>query len=261
MRFAIAILVTLSALTLRGDTVELKTGERVDGVFRQAGAAGVVIEIAGQAVTIPLAKVQGIYLGAAKPAVASTVPPLSGEVLDALRALRSVTESGVNFHDYAPRVLDAKIKTDKYLSSSANDAEDLRSAIGLATREYELASRAWDGSFPGHEDLSWWKTLEANLDPDLVKKCPVVRKVVDRVEMAAAYQGLGMRDTAIVEGQTAWAALWKCAAGQVAEAERLLAQPAPAPNVAAPKVGTAASPKAASTDPVPGPPRAHIANQ
>lgn len=178
-RFAISVLATLYAVALRADTVELKTGERVDGAFRQATAAGVMIEIAGQAMTIPLAKVQAIYFGPAKPAAASAAPSPTAEALDALHALRSVTESGITFRDYAPRVLDAKIRVDRYLSSSADDAAELRGSIWLATREYELASRVWGASF----QLDGVSTLTAiidNLEPDILKNCPVVKKAIDR---------------------------------------------------------------------------------
>jgi len=142
-RFAIAVLTMLFALTLRGDTVELKTGEHLDGAFRQASAAGVVIEIAGQAMTIPLGKVQAIYFGAQRPASVSTAPAPFAEALDALRALRSVTESGVTFRDYATRVLDARVKVDRCQNSSAAATVAAR----LAMREYELASRAWSAGF------------------------------------------------------------------------------------------------------------------
>ncbi len=254
LQFILGVFVTVFTFTLSADTIELKNGERLDGVFRRAGAAGVVIDIAGQAITIPLERVQGIYFGTAKPTVASRVVPApSLDAMDALRALRSVTESSVRFADYAPRVLDARIKVDKYLSISVEDTGNLHSAIALAMREYELASRAWDGSFPGHADLSFWKTVEANLDPIILKACPVIRKVVDRVQLAAAYQALGMRDTAMVDGKPAYALLWGCAADQVAEAEVLLAELGAPPKVEVPK--------ASSNDLVPPKLRGHIVNQ
>jgi hypothetical protein len=57
--FAIRAVVS-AALTLyfgsvaSADSIELKTGERIEGAFRQATAAGAVIEVAGQSITIPL---------------------------------------------------------------------------------------------------------------------------------------------------------------------------------------------------------------
>ena len=97
---ALAILSALFALNLRSDILELKTGERIEGTFKQATAAGAVIEVAGQPITISLEKVKAIYFG----------------VADALKALRSVTQSGIAYRDYAQRMLDAKVKVDRYLS-------------------------------------------------------------------------------------------------------------------------------------------------
>src|SRR5437660_184124 len=72
------------------DAIELKTGERIEGAFKQASAVGAVIEVAGQPITIPLEKLKAIYFGA-PPSVTSTAPVPYQEALDALKALRSVT--------------------------------------------------------------------------------------------------------------------------------------------------------------------------
>jgi hypothetical protein len=239
----------LFALTLRGDTVELKTGEHLDGTFLQAGAAGVVIEIAGQMMTIPLENVQGIYFGAARPALASPAPPPSGEALDALRALRSATESGISFRDYAPRVLDAKIKADKFLSASADHPSELRSAIGLAMREYALAFEAWNAALvesAGREAAVSRVLLE---DPE-ISQCPAIRELVKtgRSRVASRYPQMSDKGHidievgAIIGSREANSPLWTCASAQVAEAERLLSQPANAPKleaseVAGPRIG------------------------
>jgi hypothetical protein len=204
------------------DVVELKTGERLEGAFKQATAAGVVIEVGGQAITMPLAKVKAIYFGAAKPTAGSAAVPPSAEALDALRALRSITESAVAFRDYAPRILDCKIKFDKYLGASGNDTQELGTAIRLAMREYELASLAWDTSFPGHGDLAMWKKVEAGLDSNILSTCPIIEQVVKKLELTASYHGLGMQDTDTVGGKPACMVLWSCAADRVAEAERLV---------------------------------------
>ncbi len=274
-RFAIGVLVTLSAVTLKGDTVELKTGERLDGAFRQASAAGVVIVIAGQAMTIPIGKVQAIYFGQ-NPSSASATPSPFAEALDALRALRSVTESGITFHDYATRVLDAKVKVDRCQNSSAANTD----AVRLAMREYELASRAWSASFAAEFNGAAAMAevgimLEGTSE---ISKCPTVRSVIEKVDQSQGHaedlaQSWGGQ-RAMVLARIPWASqrpiliglltsqtpaiLWSCAASQLTEAERLTEQPSAVPKTDATKVS---APKAASNGPVPAPPRAHIANQ
>jgi hypothetical protein len=217
----LVLLLSLSSLLLC-DVVELKTGERLEGTFKQATSAGVIIEVGGQSINMPLVKVKAIYFGSAKATAVSPKGTSSAEVMDALKALRSITHSALAFQDYAPRVLDCKIKVDKYLSTSGNGTRELRTAIRLAMREYELASQAWDTSFPGHGDLSMWKATEANLDPDMLKTCSLVKQVVDRLQLTSSFHVLGMGDVTTVDGKPAHAILWQCAADQVAEAERLL---------------------------------------
>ena len=43
----------------------MKTGEHIEGLFKQATPAGVVMEVGGQSLTVPIAKVRAIYLGSA----------------------------------------------------------------------------------------------------------------------------------------------------------------------------------------------------
>ena len=240
-KFGLAVASLIFAMNLTADTVELKTGERIDGTFRQAGVAGVVIEIAGQSMTIPMERIQAIYFGAPKPPSASAAPALSGDALDALRALRSVTASGITYRDYAPRVLDARVKVDRYLGSAASDNAELKNAIGIAMHEYELASNMWNGVITDGALARYYNIAKIQEDPK-VSNCPAVQQ---------AYA-----TKTLVENQQA--IVWSCAAAQVTEAEHLLAQPAAATKVEAPKVVV---PMAAASDPVSGLPRAHIANQ
>jgi hypothetical protein len=232
--FALGLAAALSVLfsaSASGDTIELRSGERVEGAFRQATTAGVVIEVAGQAVTIPLDKVQAIYFGSAKPSSPSQPAP-SQEALDALKGLRSVTESGISYRDYAPRVLDAKVKVDRYLSSQRNDSIDFRKAIGLAMREYELASQAWSlAASSSAESFAVSLAVGKRLDEDPeISKCPSVRQFVDQNRSQIRSQTkirVNPDQVAGILGQLLGsrpATLWACASAQVAEAERLLAQ-------------------------------------
>jgi hypothetical protein len=139
LAFSVAVLPLLFALSLSGDTIELKTGERIEGAFKQANSAGAVIEVAGQPITIPLEKVQAIYFGVAPGRTSASPAPPQG-ALDALRALRSVTGSGITLREYSTRVLDARVTVDRYLSSQGSDSTELQRAIRVAMVQYELAS-------------------------------------------------------------------------------------------------------------------------
>jgi hypothetical protein len=175
---------------------------------------------------------------------------VSSDALDALRALRSVTQSGISYRDYSQRVLDAKVKVDQYLSSPANDAPALRSAITLGMREFLLASQAWSIKFSDSADpgrtLELARAVGRTLEQDpQISQCPVTRQFIDQTYQTAASSKFlrKAKEQESPEARTQFIGflassrpdlLWPCASAQVAEAERLLAQP-PAPlNTAGP---------------------------
>jgi hypothetical protein len=176
-RFSILVisLVTLSLALepmARADAIELKTGERIEGAFKQANAVGAVIEVAGQSITIPLEKLKAIYFGA-PPSVASTAPVPFQEALDALKALRSVTNSGIAYRDYTQRVLDARVKVDRYLSSQGKAAV-ARRPVRAAMLQYELVSYALNP-----EKVDFLSTMgKIAADPDITT-CPVLKDLTD----------------------------------------------------------------------------------
>src|ERR1035438_1810142 len=176
----LAVLPALVALSLRGDTIELKTGERIEGAFKQANSAGAVIEVAGQSITIPLEKVQAIYFGAVPARTAAGPPPFQG-ALDALKGLRSVTGSGITLREYALRVLDARVTVDRYLSAQGSDGIELRREIRVGMLEYELAYRAWQANVEKFNGTLWKLMGETMQDPE-VAKCPAVKAVTTRVD-------------------------------------------------------------------------------
>ena len=67
----------LLGVSVQGAVLELKSGERLEGTFKQASVdGGIVIEVGGQAITMPFAKVRAIYFGAAPTAT----PTVSAEI-------------------------------------------------------------------------------------------------------------------------------------------------------------------------------------
>ncbi len=209
----------------KSDTVEMKTGERTDGHFKQATEAGVVIEIGGQAVTFPIDKVKAIYFGSAAEMAKPAVPPASDEALDSLKALQSVASMGVSYRDYTPKVLDAKVKVDKYLSATASDPSPARSAIGLAMRFYELGAQAWNIKIASNSvnslanDTALGKILLS--DPEIIG-CPGVASMMDTFRQMLSKQKVRPDAVAPMYGLLASERVpvfWTCASGKIAEAE------------------------------------------
>jgi hypothetical protein len=237
---ALAVLSWIVASNLKADTIELRSGERIDGTFKQATSAGVVIDVAGQAITIPIEKVKTIYFGAPPSQPASPAP--SKEAVDALRELRSVTGSGIAYRDYSQRVLDARVKVDRYLSAPGNDAPELRTAINVAMLEYELASQGWLTSFSPVEHTNLWTPMGKIMEEPNVAKCPAVQAVLyvrDHPQAANSTSNRKSRSAPSPAHQQdpteqlgllfaikggAPGSVWSCASAEVAEAERLAAQ-------------------------------------
>jgi hypothetical protein len=224
----LGILLLIALAAVRADTVELKTGEKIEGKFKQATNAGAVIEVGGQPLTFPLEKVRAIYLGGAPDAAKANSS--TTEALDALRGLQSVTASGVSYRDYAPRVLDAKVKVDRYLASPTAGNEATRNALGAAMRYYELASQAWNGVLSTTNDSNTGLALlevgtALTQDPAL-SNCLAIQKLIQDADQRKMFvpsdpgfkRPLGI---GIWAGQKQnLPAFWSCAASKIAEAEK-----------------------------------------
>lgn len=198
---------------LLADTLELKTGERMDGTFKQATAAGVVIEVAGQAITIPLAKVKAIHFGSPEPGAAAG--PIK-DALDALLGLKSITQSGVNYRQYSERVLDAKVKVDRLNGDTSPPALAAISAM----RYYQLASNAWNGAISGATAHSYALMVETGRGlQDLMGECPSLAKFVSTIPAKISGDGrLAMLSS--LTGQQP-SVLWACADSKISQAEAL----------------------------------------
>jgi len=126
---ALIVLSLMAVAPSLADVVELKTGQRVEGTFKQATPSGIVIEVGGQIITFEQEKVRAIYFGPA-PAPTQSQPSALAEAMKALKAIQFVTYGGVSYRDYAPRVSDAKIVVDRYLQEPAEQGRgEVRSAI------------------------------------------------------------------------------------------------------------------------------------
>ena len=219
---SLTLLLFLSATLSLCDTVELKTGERLEGTFKQANAAGVVIEVGGQALNMPLAKVRAIYFGAA-PSAQGTGSQTSGVrgALQALKALQSITNIGVNYRDYSTRVADTKVKVDQFVQSPQQKDVQGRKPIRLAMRYYELAAQAWGTKFTS-ESAGGLVNVGRSLTNDKeLASCATVKGTIASANSYAKTpeEKLGLLGALI---QMTPSILWTCASDKIAEAERLL---------------------------------------
>jgi hypothetical protein len=189
--------------------------ERIEGAFRQATAAGAVIEVAGQSITIPLEKLKAIYFGVA-PSPTAGASSVAQDALGALKAIRSVTTSGIAYRDYTQRLLDARVTVDRYLSANDSAGGAAYRAIRTAMLEYEFAGRVWLVQIDPGPDAAV-KAGELMPHPDFAT-CTPIKTMVDRAKakdpMSYGVQILVVRTNHLPE-------IWACASEQITEAERV----------------------------------------
>jgi hypothetical protein len=203
------IMLLALASSLFADTIELKTGERIEGAFKQATPAGVIIVVGGKALNFPFSSVRSIYLGSAPASEKEKPNPAAIEAIDAVRALRSVTEAGLNYSQYSKRVLDAKVKVDRFTSSTSQNDAELGAIIQAVMHYYELASRAWAAKIAKNESMQTEVGLSAKAD-----RCPAVRETVASSLFSGDLQiGMLMGERLQV--------FWRCGVEKLAEAEAL----------------------------------------
>jgi hypothetical protein len=121
---ASAFAIIFASFSAIADVIELNTGQRVEGAFKQATSRLVSVEVGGQTITFPRDKVRAIYLGPASNVVSQ--PSLRVEALRSLKGVQSAVAGGISYSDYAPRVTDAKIVVDRYLDEDKSDSDITR---------------------------------------------------------------------------------------------------------------------------------------
>ena len=218
MRTLTAALVALSFVAVApswADVVELKTGQRVEGTFKQATPAEVEIEIGGQTIRFDIGKVRAIYFGSAP----TPIPQQAGSAAEALRALKavqSVTSGGVDYREYSARVNDAKVLVDRFLDEDKSAPEALAGAVKAAMDFYGLAARAWNARI----SRSNYEAVAA--DPAL-RQCPQMEPIISRG------RAMGCRmvgDAAAIGIGVAmdFSPLWQCASEKLCAADQAIRQ-------------------------------------
>ncbi len=223
-RLAVAVVVlVLCCHPVWADVIEMTSGERVEGVLKEATPAGVLIEVAGQSIRFEVSKVRAIYFGSAgpkqrpaTPAVLSSPPakPVSSVAgaLPLLQSLRSAVSSGMTLHEYEARVNSAAPLVALYVAG--RPAPPGAEAIRDAMQYYVLAEWAWSNQ--GTTSRTVWLKKD-----DVLVRCPAYRDFAREMRgKGEAYYAERMKSyLAIADGVIP--VLWSCASDKVAEAEKL----------------------------------------
>lgn len=219
----------LVALTLFGglltaDTIELKTGERIDCKVRQVTAAGAIVEIGGSAVTFPIAKVKAIYFGSA---ISEPSAPDAKTAIEAIKGLQSVVKAGTPYSEYSRRVLDAQVQVDRFVNSEQGTAK-LRYEVKTAMNTYNLASRAWNAKLVQRDDFAGLTEL-AEVGKSiklfsLFANCQPLQARIDFLNASSASSGHSANDLMALreigrEFGDHQDLLWGCGSAHIAAAE------------------------------------------
>jgi hypothetical protein len=215
--------------TLTADVVELKAGQRVDGVVKSISAKNVVIEVDGQAVSFERTKVGVIYLGGAPTisnfSMATTnslpnpiaAPSLRVAALQSLKGLQSATTAGINYTSYAPRVTDAEIIVDRYLSEETSDLQAVKVPLKAAMQFYALAAKAWNYEVSGQLNF----TLDGS--SELIAQCTVAQQVINAGRAQQTLRGVSQDILDALYLKAQFAVLWQCASEQITDADKVVA--------------------------------------
>jgi hypothetical protein len=177
----------------------------------------VVIEVGGQEMMFKPEQVRAIYFGTAPTSLGQ--PSTASEALKALRALESVTRGGIGYRDYAPRVLDAKIKVDHYLQEPGRGDTAVREAIKTAMGLYVAVSSVWSAKITNR--------LYYDVD-SVVYQCgpakELIRKGQEDREIGGSKLQANLSAQLIVANWGGIPLIWSCASDKVTEAERSLVE-------------------------------------
>jgi hypothetical protein len=213
---ALVVIVLLLAGEAAADTVELRTGQRIDGVVKQVTGDSVVVEGDGQTTTIGREKVRAIYLEVGP----GTALSPGWAAIEALKTLQSATKSPEAFKGYQPRLADAKAAVDRYLKAADPKEAPAREAIEAAFQFHALAASALKPHMTDSEFAA------VGQDPAL-EQCPQFNQVLanlQKMNPKAFSTGDPARSRGIMVSMLGLGAVWACASDKVAEAERLLSK-------------------------------------
>jgi hypothetical protein len=213
---AIIVLVSGISATSLADTVELSTGQRIEGTLKQATQQAVVIDVQGKLITFEAALVKAIYFGKTPRAAEAAKGVSAGDAIRALKGLQSAVRVGLPFRDYGPRVIDTRIKVDQYLDTKVG-TPNLRQALGRSMMFYEAALSTWEEKVALNDGISL-----ARIDALHVVACGGLKGLTNRVRdnYSSSTDRRGVTVDSSFTGDVL-SRIWLCASESIGEAERL----------------------------------------
>jgi hypothetical protein len=195
--------------------MELKAGERVEGVVSGVTSSTVAVEVGGQTLTFEREKVRAIYFGSTPDRTRQDKPLAAQEALKALKGLDSVVQGSVTYREYSSRVLDAKIVVDRFLEKLELADRDAALAVSRAIGYHVAASSVWNAKVRNQ--------LYYDVDP-VVYECPEARELIRQGQQDRQIGNFklqaGLSAQKIVANFGGLPVIWRCASKETADAER-----------------------------------------
>jgi len=208
---ACALAVTLMAGDADADTVELMSGERIEGKIAKVTDDLVYVETAAGVVLVPRRTIRS--MSGTAPIGPAAVP--GGDVLKALKDLQTAAASPISQQEYKVRVDQSREVVAKFLqegSSARILADPVRDAFAL----YEFAAAAWESRLTNSASASAAVGRSAVID-----RCPALQKIVAAYPPATDQETSWRRGVAI---EFEIPTIMRCASDKVTEAERAMAR-------------------------------------
>lgn len=122
-------------------TVVMRTDAVVEGVFRGATAEEILLDVAGQSLRLPLARIKYISFAGRLERVTVSKEPAPPRLIDqaqaAFKELRAATEAGLLREQYSQKLLDTLPRINEFVNGPGTDWADVRLAMQMATRLYK----------------------------------------------------------------------------------------------------------------------------
>jgi len=211
-------------VSVQADVLELRSGQKLEGQYAGGSRDEIRFQVGSQTLRFPITEVAKIAIGTARQ---EDFRRAGREALRQLKALASAVEGGITYHDYAPRVTDAKIKVDQFLDEWRPSPHPLfNEHIADSLGFYLAASTAWNlrVSNAGGSQGPARQLLMINLSTNpYIRKCAPLQEMLLRRRSEPDYNKYGFPE-AVADGVHIMLdtpkPLWECARNSTIDAEK-----------------------------------------